>query len=352
MALQWADTFNIYGTNTAFMTNGLYAQADSVTLLADPDPTATGNVIRYDWNSVTESALRFVLSANKTTLGWAKRMWFAALPSSNPVQIMSFNDASNTANVAIHVTSTGALLVTAGKNSSSTALGTSPVAIAANGWNHIEVKVLFSTTVGTVDIRVNGSPVYSLSGVNTAPTTNAFCSQVVCSGNATVGTRAWNSVCYDKDFVLWDTSGSFNNTFLGPVQCLDTLTDGDSSLTWTPNSGSTGFNILAHIPPQDDSSYIGAATALTSTFTLANLPSNVSSVRGNVMKLRARKIDGGDGNTQVGLKSGASTSLGANRAITTAYTYWFDVNETDPATGAQWTPVAFNSAIFQLARTV
>ncbi len=351
--LQWADTFNRYGTSTAFMLNGLYAQADSVTLQTDPDPTATGKVIRYDWSSVTASVLRYVIGSNKTTFGWAKRMWFAALPDAEPVQIMSFNDGSNVCNVALHVTSTGAILVTAGALSTSTALGTSSVAIVANAWNFIETKILFNTSTGTVEIRINGTTtVLSLTGKNTAPTGNAFCAQISCTGLRTVSTRQWNSVCYDKDWALWDTSGTYNNDFLGSVQISDRDTVSDVALTWTPSTGSVGWSILDNNPPLDDSAYIAAATVLSNTFGLQDLPADATSVKGLVLVNRSRKIDGGDGNVQMGIISGASTGLGTDRPITTAYTYYKDVIEVDPATGVPFTPAAFNASNLKQSRTV
>jgi len=351
MALQWADTFNIYGTGAAArarLLDGFYAFAgdDSRTaIVADPDPTSTQNVYRYIGDNFGNGGFRFVFPGGaKTTMGVAMRLWMAGLPANSNREAFVFSDVTNTAQVQFDIETTGVINV---RQPGGTILGATPLPVlVSNAWNHIEVKVTIDNSVGSFEVRVNGASVLTLTNVDTQATANASSAQFTCLSSL------GGTTSYIKDFIVWDTTGSFNNNFMGTVRCIDIVSDGDSSLTWTPNSGSTGYNILAHIPPQDDTSYIAAATTLTSTFTLANLPATVSSVRGNILKLRARKEDSGDGNTQVGLKSGASTSLGANRPITTAYTYWFDVNETDPATGAAWTPTAFNSAIFQLARTV
>ncbi len=359
MALQWADTFNIYGTTTALLLNGLYSATDNTALVTDPDPTATGKVAKITLTTSITDALRFPFPGGAVaTMGTAFRGWLDVLPQNSDTYMgFCFADIGNGSQVGFRILSTGAIEAVTGFSAISmtggTVIGTTTLpVIAPNSWNHFELKTTINATTGSFELRVNGATVLSLTGVNTKATANTTIAQCWWKGFRNNNAIGNTPSLFIKDFILWDTTGSFNNNFMGTVQCIDTLTDGDSSLTWTPNAGSTGFNILAHIPPQDDTSYIAAATTLTSTFTLANLPSNVSSVRGNVLKTRVRKIDAGDGNIQVGLKSGASTALGANRAITTAYTYWFDVNETDPATGAAWTPVAFNSAIFQLARTV
>lgn len=357
MALQWADTFNTYGTNTAFMLDGLYAslQADNAapTLAADPDPTATGNVFKVQANSGffdQASGARKPLTTPAATIGCAVRLYMSALPYGNARSpVISFRDVSNNVLFAMRVLSTGAIQMCNGDSSGATQYGaTAQPVLTANAWSHIEIKGKSHASTGTLEVRINGASVLSLTGLNTGGANIAQIQIGQYSTSAAVAADFY----YWKDLIVWDTTGSFNNDFLGTVQCIDTLTDGDTSLTWLPNSGTTGWNILDNVPPLDDSAYIGAATTLTSTFSLVNLPATVSSIRGNILKTRARKIDGGDGNIQVGLKSGASTGLGADRPITTAYTYWFDVNETDPATGAAWTPTAFNSAIFQLARTV
>ena len=68
--------------------------------------------------------------------------------------------------------------------------------------------------------------------------------------------------------------------------------------------------------------------------------------------MRARKSDGGDGNIQTGLISGGAEVDGSNRPITTAFTYYEDVFEIDPANAAPWTPASADAATFKINRTV
>ena len=357
MALQWADTFSKYGTNAALLLNGLYANNFNTILATDPDPTATGKVAQKQQSGVTfEDGLRFAFPGGAAaTMGGGARLWLDKLPIGSTEFVgVNFCDISNTPQVGFRILSTGAIEITTGASlalGGGTVIYTTPVPIVApNSWNHYEWKMTINNSTGAFELRVNGSPVVTLTNVDTQTSANASVAQLIFANSRNVTSN--NVQMYIKDFVVWDTTGSFNNNFMGTVLCTEIYPDGDSTFTWTASTGTTGWSILDNNPPLDDSAYISAGSTLTSKYTLLNLPANVSSVRGNIIVTRARKTDSGDGNIQAGLVSGASTSLGANRAITTAYTYWIDVNETDPATGAAWIPVAFNAALLQLARTV
>jgi hypothetical protein len=135
---------------------------------------------------------------------------------------------------------------------------------------------------------------------------------------------------------------------------IDLVPNGDVSFNWTPSSGTTGYNLIDNIPPQDEVEYIAAPfpAPAASLFEITNLPPIATSVKAMIVVNRVRKIDGGDGSVQAGLKSGGTTGLGLNRPITTAYTYYEDVFETDPATGNAWTILAANAAQLYFNRTV
>jgi hypothetical protein len=71
-----------------------------------------------------------------------------------------------------------------------------------------------------------------------------------------------------------------------------------------------------------------------------------------------RKTDAGAGNVQMGLVSSAvgsppapAVANGADRPITEVYTYWQDVIELDPATGAPWAASAVNDVKLRFERT-
>lgn len=361
MTLLWADNFNVYGTDEALLLNGIYAQADSgVTLVVDPDPTSTANVV-----AIAEAAdstipyygnvLRKVFpSGGEDTVGVAFRIWMNALPpTSTNFVYFAFTDSSNTAQVTLKVLTTGDIAAYRGNPENGTLLGTTTVpAIVANSYSHIEAKVTVSDTVGVVEVRVNGVVVLDLENQDTKNTAETTSNQILFT-HARNGAGLPLQIYHVKDLVIWNDAGSVNNDFMGTVSVVTLVPDADTSLGgWSPSTGSTGFNILDNAPPLDDAAYVAADVPETAVFTLSNLPDDVTSVRGLVTMFRGRKVDGGDGNIQISMVSAAAEDAGTDHAITTAYTYWPDVNELDPNTAAPWTPVSLNAASIKMVRTV
>jgi hypothetical protein len=363
MAIIWADDYKTFGTNTAVMLNGLYAEVSNISIIPNPDPLVAGNVLKIisqtDATGVYLGAvLRRVIPVPAATVGFAQRYWFTSLPNSTSqyMTIMSFCDISNQAHVSLRLGTTGAITVYRGDSGngggSVAELGATGPVITANSWNHIEAKVLVSDTVGTVEIRVNTTPVLTLTGVDTRNGTSTTVDQLRMS-NAYNGAASVGPSMYCSDYVIWDASGTRNNDFMGSVSVLRLTTESDTSFNWTASSGSTGWNLIDEAGP-DDADYVTAAhpPPAASTFALSNLPPDVTSIRGLVSLVRAKKTDGGDGNIQVSIMSGASASAGADRPITTTSTYWWDVSEISPATGVAWTPAEVDAATIKLNRTL
>lgn len=354
MALVHADNFSRYGTDQSFMLDGVYAEIGNSSLSVDPDGISGGYVLNC-YNSGTNgtwTVLRYALPAGATvTSGAAFRSWITSLPSTDatgPYLIM-FRDVSNNSLAHVRVTSNGALAVAV--TGGSTYTTTTPV-VSANGWYHIEVKYTHGTgALCSFEVRVEGVTVLTQTNV---AATNADVGQLKIDGQnvgATLGPRF-----YIKDWVIWDSSGTYNDDFLGSVLVEGLSVTSDASLNWTPSSGATGYEILDNVPPVD-TTYISAGDPPPSPYVggMSNLPADVTSVKGLITYVRAAKSDGGDGSMQVGLISDPAgtptTVLGADRPITVAQTYWMDVFETDPETSAPWLPAAVDLAQIQIDRT-
>ena len=289
-------------------------------------------------------------------MGCACRLWLDKLPAGLPAAGFGWviTDIANAEQIGLRIETNGALSVYRGHigtGGTGTLLGSTAVpVIAPNAWNHIEFKYTIDNAAGSFSLRVNGVTVLTISGADTQNTANANSAQI--NFMNTIAGATDPATAYLKDFIIWDTTGTYNNNFLGSVSVLDRDPVSDVALTWTPSTGANGWSILDNNPPLDDAAYISAATPLSNTFGLQDLPADTTSVRGLLLINRSRKIDGGDGNVQMGIISGASTGLGSDRPITTAYSYWKDVFEVDPATGLPFTPAAFNAANLKFARTV
>jgi hypothetical protein len=352
MALIWADNFQSYGdgsTGAAKMRDGLYAETTDCYIQDDPDANApaVSKALLVSYGSTTRCRFAYPAGAT-TTAGIAMRLYLPSLsPANSQGPDIRFNDAGNEIQLAISFSSTGQIFVWRGDRTTLIGSTAAPV-ITAAAWNHIEIKTVASnSSSGTVEVRVNGVAVISLSGVNTVATANVNYAQTVFAGR---GNELVNS--YFKDCVWWDGTGSTNNNFLGTVSVVTKRPDTDVTFNWTPSTGTTGFPLIDEATPNDaDFISAGDPPPSPSTFGLENLEADVTSIRGVITVARMRKTDGGTCNAQVSVVSGASVDAGLNRPMTTAFTYWWDVAEVDPATSSAWTPVGFNAASLRINRT-
>jgi hypothetical protein len=331
------------------MRDGLYADTAQASVVADPDPNApaVSRVLRIPDGST--GRCRFVLPAGATTtLGLALRLYLSNLsPANSQGPDIQFKDAANTAQLTISFTTTGQISVWRGDRTTLLFTTAAPV-ITAAAWNHIEIKAFASnTSTGTVEVRVNGVSVVSLTGINSVATANVNYAQT-----DFVGRGSEFIIGYFKDCVWWDGTGATNNNFFGTVAVVTKRPNTDVTFNWTPSTGTTGFPLIDEATP-NDADFISAADPppSPSTFGLENLDDDVTRVRGVVTVARMRKTDGGTCNAQVSMVSGASVDPGLDRPITTAFTYWWDVAELDPATASPWTPVGFNASSLRINRT-
>ena len=344
----------IYGTDDTKMMDGLWAQQGGfVVLMEDPDPNVTGNVLRVGTGGGANGTyIRLVLPALKTAVGVAFRLWMGNLPSGvySPPSLQ-FLDNLNNRLMSVLVDSSGYLHV---RNSNALVSGsdlaaTSVPVLVAGAWNHIEVKYTVGAGTGAIEIRVNGITVLNVGSLAFSATSVA---QIRFSSgdNASSQSRTY----YYKDLIVWDTTGSFNNDFMGSCSVKELIPDGDVALNWALTGSVTGYGAVNEAPPDDDTKYIYAVTPAPAAdlMSLTDLPVDVTSVRGLMIINRSKNTDGGDGKLQMGLVSGASTQLYTDRQITTTYTYWTDISETDPATAAAWLPGAVNAMNLRLNRTL
>lgn len=342
-----ADNFNYYGVDETLLLDGVYASSFGISIEDDPDGLTTEKCLLFAFTG-GETGIRWVLPAANAVVGVARRVWLAAIPSSDDARpaIIQWRDGGNNRIASVCVTPTGALEFRSDNTVVATTTG--PV-LTAGGWYHVEAKLTCDIAgAAEVEVRVEGVTVLTHDSFST---TDATVSQIAC-GASSGASGATNN--YVKDLVVWDGSGTSNNDFLGSVLVYELIPTSDNTMGGWTSTGANGFGVLDNNPPEDGVAYISAddTPPAAAQFGLSDLPLDVTSVKGLISRVRASKSDGGDGQLQVSLVSGASTDNGADRAITAADTYWSDVSELDPATAAAWTPVAVNAALLKLDRTV
>lgn len=341
----WADSFDHYGLLGTNMADGAWAQ-----VFGNPTTAkARTGTHSFEMTAGPSSIMRRVFGAAKTTAGVAMALYLPQLPSFNdgmtPIQ---FNDGTNAQQIRIIVESTGAIAAYAG--GSSTPLGTSTDLITANGWNHLEAKIVVDDTTGAVEVRLNGVTVLNLSGINTDPTAAGEVSQY---SSCNQFNRLTDGSWYIEDVIAWDDSGSSNNDFIGDKKVFTDFPDADTAdVDWIPLSGPTRFAMIDEPAPDGDASYdeaddVGDVMGVT----YPDVDAAVLAISAIILVHKTRKTDAGTCNVQQTCVSGVSSTDGLDRPMTTAYTLYHDVIETDPATSAPWTPTGANAMAHNLTRT-
>lgn len=226
------------------------------------------------------------------------------------------------------------------KNGAGTTLGTSAAGVLAAGtFAYVEIKHTINNSTGSVTVKVNGVTVISVTGVDTQNTGNAT------SDGFQLTNIGASSAMFVDDLYVCDTTGSYNNDFLGPiqVQCLKPSGAGNST-QWTPDSGSNYARVNeAH--PDDDTSYVAANTVGNKdTYALGNLASTGVSVLGTQRIMRARVDTTGSHGIKDVQRIGGTDYEGAEKTVSsTSYGYYYDIDEVSPATGVAYTPTEINA---------
>lgn len=349
MAREHEDSFDIYGTSTSFMTDGVYAEATG-SLVADPDGSSTQRVFYCEGGG-----FRYPLETPANVVGQTLRMWMTSLPGTagdNGQLIVPFSWRDQDNNIIVHcrIQTNGAIAVYETGSQGGTLIGNtgSPV-VGAAGWWHLEARLKGGTSAdGEFDLWVNGVNKLHVTGLTLDDAT--IYQTATYTDADTIGNIPG---VYIKDYTVWNGLGSENNSQLGMVRVINLTPSADVDLgDWVPNSGTTAYDILDNNPPSD-AAYLAAADTAADPLIMEmnDLPPDITTIKWLATWVHAKKIDGGDGNLQVGVISNGTPDTGADRPITTGNVYWRDGFEVDPDTSAAWSPGAVDDAQITIDRT-
>lgn len=378
MALIFMDGFDQYGTDSTNMLSGPWAEVTitptalpydgSYILLSQSNPrTGLNSLFRPGNRSAlgttanqrtTFAVCRKVLGVGGDTIGVGFAVYQTALPvASNKEVFVDFRDENNTKLVTITELTDGTIVVKSGSRWGAEIARSAEPILVAEAYQHIEIIIHFDDTNGSIEVRVDGVTVINASGINTGA---AICNQLSfftadapIDGTDEISTEHLSDA-YIDDIFSYDNTGSYNNDFIGDRRVRTIYPDSDEATQeWTGVGSSTNYGAINEITPDGDSTYISAppTAPLTSEFGLSDLPSSVGAISALQTYVMQKKVEAGDGNTQSSINVNGSSSVGADRAITTAYTYWSDVFEISPDTGAPFTPSEVNSATLSIKRT-
>lgn len=352
MALLWCDGFDHYGTGATGKSNmleGPYAELGgnpSSTITTENLRTGSGNW-RSSFSLSSNSILRRVLGGLRNTVGTGAAFYFSNMPVSNDAtRLIDFRNDANASLIRLILQTTGTLKVEYPGGSFTT---DAPV-VVSESYQHIEMLCFRDPTNGSIEVRVNGVTVISLSSINTGST--PFAQMAYCYNPSPSG--ASSLTAHIDDLFCYDDTGSFNNSFIGDRRVITLFPTADTiSADFTAVGSATGFGAINQTTPDGDTTYITSATVGDeSEFEYANLPGGISTISAVVSVAMSRKTEAGPTNLEVAAVSGASVTPGADRPLTERYTYWQDVFETDPASAAPFTPAEVNAMKLRFKRTL
>jgi len=222
----------------------------------------------------------------------------------------------------------------------STLLATGTAVLSSADWQFIEVKVTFSNTVGTAEVRVNGVTDITLTGIDSCSNANEYCTGIVLG--------SINSAClggyFDNVYVL-DSTGSENNNFLGVVSINTVFPTAEGTNTgWTPLSGTDNALMVDETSQDGDTTYNYSDTvSARDTYAITDITSTGAEVFGVAVNAMVRKDGDADRKIKPTLKSSATYSLGTEVTLTTSYLNTQQIYNTDPNTSAAWTETNVNA---------
>jgi hypothetical protein len=276
---------------------------------------------------------------NTTTMIVGVGVYFPSVPSTysggGGVNMLMLRDVGTT-QVYLSVNGSNKFVVYRGDG---TLLGTGTATLAAATWYYVELKVLFSDTVGTVDLRVNGNSDISETGKDTKQSANAYCNRVYFGSP---GPNDSHYVLIDDHYVC-DTTGAVNNDFLGDVR-VETLRPSGAGTTtdWTPSAGSNYQNV-DDTTPNGDTDYNKSKTAgAIDTYAMGDLATASGTVYGVQYLEYVRKDNAGSRTAAPVARIGGTDYAGTTQSVGDTYAYLREVKETSPATSSAWTVSEIN----------
>lgn len=370
MSLLWIDGFDHYtpgAADVSGMLDGAYAQCTNSQNVNSTRARTGAYSLRCAFANYVTSARR-IFGAAKTTIGLGAGFWFDSLPSSaDNYPIFTLCDTNNIPQLYLVLQTTGRLTIHRSNGSggqfselAATLGGTGDGVIVAGAFQHIEMMAVAGQTDGAVEVRANGVTVISAASVDTVASSLVEFSQMrLCAGiGSNPGLLAdGTDYAYVDDLFAWDSNGTRNNDFLGDRRVRLLLPNADTAVAdWSLSGAASGYDCINDSAPDGDSTYIAAADlgggpAAVSEFGLQDPPATIGAVAGVMTVARVKKVDPGVANVQTSMLSGASASDGADRPITSAYTYYHDMMELDPDTGTAWTESSLAAAKIRIART-
>lgn len=242
-------------------------------------------------------------------------------------------------------------------------LGTGTQRITIGNWYYIEVKVKISTTTGSVRVRVSGVDDIVLNNVNTHGDESVTSADTIDSivwltdlsqggavtyttvGGYTISCNVTNNGPVYDDIYICDTTGTYNNDFMGELYVQTIFANGAGGHTqWTASSG-TNFSTVNEVGVNDDTNYVSTSTTNNiDTYTFGDL--TIQGVLAVNVNMISRMDDAGPHSIAPVVRIASTDYVGTAQSTTSSYANLPQIYETNPNTGNAWSVSDVNGAEF------
>ncbi len=339
MALLWMDNFENYGTSRS----AFYGGEGYVNLGQNMNyavTTVSGRVCGMTRADLWQDFPKFV-NTTADTIGVAARFYFPIYPNGiHPgMPVLSVDDCY------LIMDTNGYFWVGADPASKTVQITNTP--FPQNVFHHLEL--IFTRSTGAFQVYWQNTLLGS-GTIATRPLSGTYAR--VGGGNPKNLLSTSTGYMYYTDFIVWDSSGTVNNSRIGDKRVVTLTPAAAGSLQdWTASSG-TALSTIDKTTPNDTTYLEATANGNVSTFTLDALGQQYGDIRGVQIISRLAKSDAGENNTKITVSSGGVDASVTTKVPGTAFGFVFDVVERDPNTSNLWSRTALNSALLKLIRTL
>jgi hypothetical protein len=209
---------------------------------------------------------------------------------------------------------------------------------------HFEAFVLVSNTVGEVEARVNGQIILDLTGFDTQSQATDDITQIRVSDGITSNSNIHgNNEMWIDDAIIWDTTGTEYNTFLGDCRAFWMPANAvGASSQFTPTSGANYTNVDDATPDDDTTTVADTVVGHIDSYGAADLPGSAIVVLAVAHMVYAKKDDAGARAIAAKIRLAGTYATGADIALSNAYLFYQTIFQRDPA-NAPWTPTNVNA---------
>lgn len=218
----------------------------------------------------------------------------------------------------------------------------------ANKWYHFELKVKLDPTTGTYELRQDGVDIMSGSGANTAASGDAGADSIGIHMEANFAGVPFQLI--DDLFVL-DSTGTYNNDFLGDCYIEGILPNDDGDLTqWTPSAAVDHYTLVDEETSVDDATKVTSETVdQVELFEYEPLSRIVDNIRGVVVYSCHAMQSSGSRDFKITMRDSSNNdNLGTTEYTSddVVYVTETDIVEKEPQGGSEWTKADIDSYQF------